>query len=365
MKREPIFTEVQLHDIICKRTNIPLLVIVSPNYEDRSLALVKSITKIKKANCHRQIYFMPICLKNHYFSDMLLDNYKKRNYEELIKLLHLKSDLEPHLQYPEGNNYNLLKKLLTDKISALCNENGIDVLIDISGLPRAIIFLFCCIIYNLIQNYKIKNLSISYTKPLKYSAVKYIQDIGILYGLFSGQPLHKNNFCDIHTIIFPSRTGQEAKLLLDDISQINCEQSHVIFFPIDGKNYLSSMDIMMANQKLFDQYRHRYYCSDFDALVDLHAYLYDEQQSLLALKDTTKFKKHKTKSMYLVAPFNSKIYLPAAFFELEAMRQECGDLIDIEICYSRSFQYTSQYSIGVGDTEIFNLNCNYDKNKSM
>lgn len=362
MKREPIFTEVQLSDIICKNTSIPLLVIVSPNYEDRSLALVKSITKIRKNQCHRQISFMPICLKNYYFSDMLLDNYKKSNYEKLMKLLHLKSDLYPHLQYPEGNNYNLLKQLLIDKISTLCNENGVDILIDISGLPRAIIFLFCCIINNIIPKYGIRNLSIAYTKPLKYSAVNYMQDIGILYGLFSGQTLHQLNFGDIHTIIFPSRTGQEAKLLLDDISQINCEQSHVIFFPIDGKNYLSSMDLMMANQRLFDQYKHRYYCSSFDALVDLHAYLYDEQQSLLALKGTTKRKKSKRKSMYLIAPFNSKIYLPTAFFELEAMRQECADVIDIEICYTRSFQYTSQYSIGVGDTEIFNLNCDYDKN---
>ena len=71
-----------------------------------------------------------------------------------------------------------------------------------------------------------------------------------------------------------------------------------------------------------------------------------------------------SKRLYLVAPFGSKIMLPVSYFTLMKLQEnDKSDLLDIEICHAQGFQYTSVYSIGVGETYTFSLKIDKWKQK--
>lgn len=369
MKIEPIFNEIDL-DSIFLDLDTPLLAILSPNYEERSIFLSRKIKKYNTSKIKRQVNYCIFCLKNDKNNDSILESLKSKYINELCSNLKIENDQCNWLQYPDGFTTNTLKTLIYDCIETLSYGNEpIDLLLDVSSIPRSLIFYICELLnaYIKFNQSKIRKIIFVYTTPRTYSSVHYAQDIGLLYGFFSGKSLRTNRIEEIHSIVFPSRTGHEGKLLLDDLRQISCgEQSHTIYFPIDCEEYNQSLELMRANQTLLgkESYSQRYYCSTIDALYDLHKFLFDEYKKIeiqrkKVLDDKTK------RSLYLVAPFGSKIFLPTAYFELQEMKKALQNKIEIEICHAQGFQYTSVYSLGIGHISAYEMVIKDGESKNM
>ena len=124
-------------------------------------------------------------------------------------------------------------------------------------------------------------------------------------------------------------------------------------------NFSASLDIMQANQSLIDResYLNYFYCTLDDAIKSLDELF---RKEYVKIKHIAELRKENSDSIvhqvYLVAPFGAKVFLPVAYFELLTLRSVDPDVIGIEIANVKGFQYTSSYSLGIGDITCFELN---------
>lgn len=355
-----MFKETKIEKILSNNKKEPLVVILCPNYEERSIHLSEKLKELLKKSS-RPISYEVFCLRNRHNNNMLLEELKNKYFNQLKESLNLNGNECSHwIQYPNGFSPNELKSILKDRIE-LYEDLTVDFLVDVSAMPKSMIFSLCDIFQDFIEEYKgrINKIMFAYVTPEKYSSVSYAQDMGILNGFFSGRTLRsKRREAAVHAIVFPSRSGHEGKLLLDDLSLMPYEQHHTVFFPIDTKDFLHSLELMRANQTLLDgdEYSHQFYCSFGDAIIALHEYLENEAQEIAYMIQNGKI----DKQLYLVAPFGAKIFLPISYFELQRMKHKKGisDVVEIEICHTRGFQYTSVYSLGISSMNIFEMEVN-------
>lgn len=352
-----MFKEVTIEKILSDDRKEPLIVILCPNYEERSVYLSERIKGLSD-KINRPVSYEVFCLRNKYNNNMLLEGLKNRYFHLLNNNLNLIEDECEHwISYPDNFSPKELRSILKERIDSYKNET-IDILADVSTMPKTVIFSLCEVFQDFIKEYKTKinNIMFAYTTPEKYSSVSYAQDMGILNGFFSGRTLRtKRRESAVHAIVFPSRSGHEGKLLLDDLNLLPYEQHHTVFFPIDTKNYLHSLELMRANQTLLDEdeYSHQFYCSYGDAIIALHEYLETETREIGNKVQNGELDKH----LYLVAPFGAKIFLPISYFELQHIKhkKEISDSVEIEICHTKGFQYTSVYSLGSSSINIFQM----------
>lgn len=340
----------------------PLIVVSFPNYEDRTCAVINKIQELCKAQQVRpNISFLMFCLKNKSNNNMLLEDLKERNVELVKKCLGDISADEFWLEYPSNFSPNALKmpiQRILEKECSIFKQNA-DILFDISTIPKSILFYLCENIKEFIRGQIIGHIYFAYCLPEKYSEVPYAQDIGLLKGLFSGEALHFSPSQSIQTILFPSRTGHEGKLLCDSLDSISRNTSYSIYFPIHKDNFIDSLDIMQANQSLIDResYLNYFYCTLDDAIKSLDELF---QKEFVKIQHIVELGEESVNSLvpqvYLVAPFGAKIFLPVAYFELLNLRSVDPEVITIEIANVKGFQYTSSYSLGIGDLTCLELN---------
>ena len=271
----------------------------------------------------------------------------------MCESLDISSEKIHWFSYPKDISVETIINFLRASIEKNRISIGLDIFIDVSTMPRGIIFSICEFLYSsIVRNSQNKcKLFFSYVTPKQYSKVNYAQDIGVITSYFSGAVLKTEQKDNVNVVIFPGRSGHESKLLVDNLSQIYSEQRRIVFFPIDTEQYLQSLGIMRANQILLahENNLHYYYCSVGDAAIGLHSYLKKQVDRLKVIKKTyTDLKKQ----YYLIAPFGSKIFIAISYFELQTMKDRLPNYIDIEICHVKGFQYTSVYSIGVGTLSV-------------
>lgn len=349
----------------------PLIVVMFPNYEDRTKALTEKIQLHRKAaRCRQDITFLMFCLKNACNNNMLLEDLKERNIEKIKECL---GDADIHefwLEYPSNFSPNALKMpvqhLLEEKHT--CSQKA-DILFDVSTIPKSVLFHLCEDVKEFIREQILENIFFAYYLPKTYSRTSYAQDIGLLKGLLSGEALHFLPSQSIQTILFPSRSGHEGKLLCDNLDSISRNTSYSIYFPIHKDNFMDSLDIMQANQSLIDResYINYFYCTLDDAIKSLDGLFQKEFVKIQHLVDLRRksIKNGEVKEedadslvpqVYLVAPFGSKVFLPVAYFELLNLRSVDPEVVTVEIANVKGFQYTSSYSLGTGKCTCFELN---------
>ncbi|WP_036945735.1 hypothetical protein, partial [Pseudobacteroides cellulosolvens] len=345
--------EIGLIQLIEEASRIPLVVVICPNYEERSIHFIKEIvSNSDKAT----IYPVVLYLQNRNNNNELLDGLKDRYYNELRQDIHI-DNIYIKIDFPDNYSATAIEAKLKKRLKTYFNNvKKFNVLIDITSMPGQLIFTLCDIHRKLIEEntFGINKVLFSYVSPNSHSTVQYAQDVGMLYSFFSEQPLEINEDRSVCSIIFPSRSGHEGKLLLDYLNSRLIEHRTNIFFSIDSNDYLDSLEIMRANQTLLNSHESeiKYYCSLMDGI-----------RRLLTQIDVeiAKLKKHAyTKGqLYLVAPFSPKIILPVAYYALkriERLSKELGIDVEIEICHTKGFQYTSVYSLGIGNLSIYEVN---------
>lgn len=357
-KNESLFIIEDLKTIVERNSNNFFVTLGCPNYEERSIKCLTRIDEYAKEQKNAPLMKYEILfLKNRKNNNLVLEELKsqnnnklKQNFKELINSTWHKID------YPNNLNLRGLITKLSRKLKKYSKERKINLHIDISTMPRGIVFGLCEAVSLWIEddNIHLDNVYFSYVSPDRFSQLPYAQEVGLLRGFFTGEPIKVDGQQDIRTAVFPSITGHESKLLLDELNQIAQEQKNAIFLQIDANDFLTSMEIMRANQILMEQggSTQYYYCSIYDAIKELMEYFYKEEE------ERSKFSPD-SKRLYLVAPFGSSIMLPVSYFTLKKIQKEDKfDLLDIEICHAQGFQYTSVYSIGIGATCTFSLNIN-------
>lgn len=350
-----MFIDVKVEQILEQNIEIPLLVLVSPNYEERSCALAEKIEK-EAGKSERKVLFELISFRNSKNNDMLLEGLKNKYCKRVCDALQLDVSTAIHwFAFPEDFSVKRMNAYLNNIITENIENDKIDILIDVSSIPRSVVFVICEAIWKIIheKTARIRKVYFAYTSPKYYSEVRYAQDIGMLYGYFSGMPLNENSHKTVNSIIFPSRSGHEGKLLCDNLSQICSDQRQIVFFPIEKDDYLQSLSLMRANQTLLshEDYFHLYYCSICDAAIGLNTYLMRQKDSLVKVIENNR-EVDIGKQFYLAGTFGAKIFIAISYFELMLMKASLPNLVDIEMCYAKGFQYTSTYSRGIGSISI-------------
>jgi hypothetical protein len=355
MTKKQIVNYIDIETIL--RGTEPLIVILFPNYEDRTCVVVDKILSLyNEPYSQREISFMMFCLKNKSNNNMLLEDLKERNINSIKRSVGDNVSInECWLEYPSNFSPNALKMPIQKKLE----EKTSDILFDISTIPKSILFRLCEDIKEFIRGEIIGGIYFAYSLPEKYSDVAYAQDIGLLKGLFSGEALHFSSNQAIHTILFPSRTGHEGKLLCDSLDSISRNTDYSIYFPVHKDDFIASLDVMQANQSLIDRetYLNYYYCTLDDAIKSLDELFQKEYTKIKHIVELAKTTDEElAPQVYLVAPFGAKAFLPVAYFELLNLQSVSPEVITIEIANVKGFQYTSLYSLGIGDLTCFELN---------
>lgn len=345
-----ILNEVQLEQI--RNAGLPAVMFLCPNYEERSTSFA---TRWFERDCKSKIYPEIFFLQNAIQNSAVLDALKYENFNKIQKLFPLTDNNYHHINFPDNFSSAELNSVVQLRIeNCLKMESKLNIILDISAMPRPIVLELCRIIDNLmnelIMKEKIDRVFFVYVSPQKYSTITFPQEIGLPYGFFSGEPLFKNKCPIVHSIIFPGREGYESSLVLDSLSSSSVEHHSEVYFEIYTKDYRESLRFMRANISIISSHicSEEYYCSLADGIRVLSERLDAEFIPLYhnGTQDT---------KLFLIAPLNSKIMLPAAFFLLKKMKRNFPG-IKVDISIMRKFQYVSSYSLGVGTAEYYELN---------
>lgn len=330
----------------------PAIVFLCPNYEDRSIDFAKKITE---NDINIRIYPEILFLQNAIENSAVLDAFKYENLKKTQELFQLTDSSYHRINFPDNFSSTELNYVVRIRLEHCFKfETKINIILDISAMPRPIVLELCNIINDLkndiIMKDKIDRVFFVYVSPKEYSQIKFPQEVGLPYGFFSGEPLYKNKSPIVHSIIFPGREGYESSLVLDSLSSGSVEHHAEVYFEIFTKDYLKSLSLMRANINIISSHicSEEYYCSLADGIRVLSERLDAELIPLYhnGVQDT---------KLFVIAPFNSKIMLPAAFFLLKKMKRNFPT-IKVDISIMRTFQYISAYSLGVGKCEYYELN---------
>ena len=355
---ERVIDYAEIDSILQEKTKVPLVILLCPNYEDRSQAIVNKISTLSESiTC--PISYSIVCFKNTKNNDLILEDLIESNINKVLSVINFSYDDICWLNYPDDFFFFFLADVINRYIdNSSVDDTPGDFLFDISTMPRSIIFHLCEHIQRIVKDNGIGKVYFAYAEPKTYSMVHYAQDIGLLKGMFCGGPLKLDPNREIHASIFPGRTGHEGKLFCDILDNYNRSISYTIYFPIHINEFNSSLDIMRANQTLLDRdaYNLVFYCSLQDVIKEVDDCFRNESIHIkkINMMDESGGRSHR-KHTFLVANFGAKIFVPVAYFELKRIKEIDPDNIEIDICHMKGFQYTSLYSIGIGEMTCIEL----------
>ena len=343
---EEILTIVQEH---------PTVLILCPNYEDRSVAFPNLIRDNLFTSENSHIYPEIFYMQNETENSAILDALKYQRFTELQSSFHLEENCYHRINFPDNFSSSELRTAIASSLEHYMQScESFHIIIDISAMPRSIILEFCSAIATLKETAEfqcaVDRVFFVYVSPESYSGVNFSQDIGLPYGFFSGEPLYKNACPLVHSIIFPGREGHESTLVLNSLTAGCIEHHSTVYFMIESLQYLESLRFMRANMSILNSHNstEEYYCSLSDGIRTLSE-RFDAEMVALRRNGLSE------SSLYVIAPLYSKIMLPAAYFLLMKMKR-IFPKVDVEISIMKGFQYVSSYSLGAGDTHVYELN---------
>jgi hypothetical protein len=313
------------------------LVISSINYEERSLTFLDKFLN-NRPSAQFKILILRSLQDNIYILENVKDDNIKRAEEKFSRIQYNK-DWKETINYPVGFSEETLKKSLEMFFENDCFN---DVVLDITVIPRTVLFSIIKMFYELqIQN-KIKTLYLVYTAPCKYSEYPY--EIGTLETYSLRFPLYKllDNIKSIKLLVVPSIYGIETKILIEELKKIpvKVEDFHLIipFYNHDtfaSKEILRNISNMIAYIKsVSDNFHYRF--------------TFSFQHTMETILEVSNNSKISTDEAYLIAPFNAKPITISAFYACICLRKKGMSRTDV--LRLSSFQYSSFYSIGIGDT---------------
>lgn len=330
-----------------------LLIIASPNYEERSLGLLERFLNegIKKGEINPEnVLFRLFTLHSkHHSVDMLL-KLRQQNIDRTAQLLKKLDCCRENIEYPDNFDPAVIKSFINDWINE-CTSLPVSIIFDMSCMPRKMLLVITEVIDTLrkVPKCGIQEVYAAYTSAVQYPVPKYPQEIGTINGYFRSRPIQdvisKKNISYVVALISPSIQGFEGKLLLDELSNIDGPRFVLVFL----RNYdlLTSLTTIRANISLLDSID-----------VDVEPF-FSFSNSFKELEEIGAREIEKcclnSHALFLTAPFGPKPLVLAAYFLCKEAEKK-GALA--EIAFISGFQYSSVYSLGKGETTVFKFPSN-------
>ena len=343
----PTFTPVEVDALVARRSERPAVVIATPNYEERSIGFLRDfLGRCGSASVDPSRVFVTLLWPHGNAKVDLLEQLKALYMDNLSKLLDAFENETITFSYPTDFNERIVVDVLSRSATRFQDE-PVDIVVDISCMPRRVLVALCCAIAEIIERDEKRRISVlfCYTSPQRYPAPRYAQNVGGVYGYFSGRPIHASTAKHVSTLVFPSLQGYEAHVLFDEVRS-HVSSSITVFVAVGGHDYHVSLAMMRANQFIMErkEVQFIYYFSVLDGIQKLAAKISEESRRLASERSAA----------VLVAPFGPKIYTLSAFFQLNAERAR-GAGCDFDIAHVSGFQYLSVYSLGVGRSLLFQV----------
>lgn len=343
-----MFLEITKEKLISSLTEnkVKTLLIASPNYEQRSLALpIFILDSISSKQIDAEnIVFRFITLQSHYQAVGILDELKRFNIEKTKGDFASFNSHWKAISYPDAYDQGTIDDLLKEWIQQL-DSTSANIVVDISALPRSVIIDLSRAMDELParQKDKVQSIFVTYTSAETYPSLRYPQDIGLIRTHFAKRPLQemiRGRFQRVEATIFPGIQGFEAKLLIDELHDTEGSR-HILVFA-SGRDFMTSMIIMRANQLALQQAKAiEYFFSIPDGVKKMKKSVSSQLQ--MAGPGT----------LFLIAPFGPKPFAWVAYSLRKEIKESGG--YDAEIALLSGFQYTSVYSLGTGHMSVFKL----------
>ena len=329
-----------------KQSYNPILVILNLNYEDRTLAcLQKLISNIQK----RQIIFIIIELRTSWHVDILEERIElnRKIAKEIFDQYKIDNWNIWNIEYPL-KDLGIIQTLLESSLRFI--PSPIDLLLDISCMPRELILAILDNVIKINKSYKIFNSILAiYVWAKRYPCISYPQAIGLPRGYINrgidlGDILRQRKVENIILVIFPGSQGFEGKQVYDAFAEFRGER-YVLFF-VNRNDPWSSLPTHWANQSLVQASQRD------DTFIE---YYFTISDGMRHLKNILQKAKEKSEGFF-IAPFGPKPLTIGSFLIIREFLNLKKETSIADIILLSSFQYTSTYSIGVSETSIFEIN---------
>lgn len=336
------FCEIASEDILSLLRKPNTLVLCSVNFEERSLKWLSTLPKGP-----HQARFKILMLKSTNVG-LLEWNRDSHVLETEKKLKELDIAFQRiRVEYPKGFDRELMKR----SVLSMCKEVGttseLNIVFEITGLPRIVIFCILQAIYELQRSEKLPvKLYVVYTAALIYPFA-YPHEVGTLVAYHLNAPLHEFVQRDSHIrlLVVPSIYGFEARSLIEGLSELNARavESHLLV-PLYKHDILTSINVLKINPELISLMRSAYGSQ-------LH-FAFSPTDAMQRLLDISNWQT--CDAICLIAPFNIKPLAVSAFYACLRL-SERG--IPADIIRMSAVQYSSMYSIGSGKTFFWAVKC--------
>jgi hypothetical protein len=320
-------------------------VISSINYEERTLKWLTSLP-----NDTIQAVFKILVLRSLYNQVGLLENIKNTQIELAKKKfdsINVSYDLIG-IHYPSGFDREVIKQVIRSLCQEVCSGPESNIILDITGLPRAIIFCILRAIYELQKQKTLSpHLYIIYTTALQYPRVEYPHEVGTLVTYFSNKYLYEflQNGDNLNLLLIPSIYGFETRLLLEGLKKIDFGVVDFHFLvPFYKHDILTGVTVLRMNPGILPYIR-----STYGAQLHFPFSLQNAMEMVLDLSDW-----EVSDSKCLIAPFNIKPLAVSAFYACMHLLEK--GMKHADLLRMSTVQYSSLYSIGAGETNCFKVN---------
>ena len=340
--------------------NGPALYICAPNFEYRSVvATTKSLAQIKENLGDRTFRDrIPECI----ILTLQASNVRvppledlKRSFKDVVDLqASLLFERTPtYIQLPYPDQPHLTKNHIDTKIRGLLKKLverrkiPVQLILDISALPRLILLYFCEAIRSWRDNHLISDVIILYTFAENYASNRYPAQVGEFQVLETQVPLTQwlnvdGSGTTARAVVFLGRQGFDAISLLDAVQQF--EKIDLLGF-LNRDSPSNSFEIYRANAPILERSKENHRLHYFLTVEQGHSLL----GQILLSSDSRDF------TSTVIAPFNAKPFLLSSFLLASTLRK-VNPNNRVAIATLPAHHYGSVYSLGAGITEAYTFN---------
>lgn len=353
MIKNVTFDAVTPQDVVSLLKKSNTLVVSSINYEQRTLKWISTLP-----GDSLEAKFKILVLRSMYNNIGLLEYIKNRNIEQAKKRLeNLKVSYElVRITYPAGFDRDVMKQTIRSMYQEVGGDSELNIILEITGLPRAIIFCILHAIYELQQQRKLPlYLYIIYTTAQEYPHIEYPHEVGTLVTYFSNKCFHDflRNGDNLNLLVIPGIYGFETCLLIEELKKIDLPKVNFHFLvPLYQHDMLASMKVLRMNPSVL---RARAY----NAKLHFSFSLQDAMKMVLDLTDWEVEEDAKC----LIAPFNVKPLAVSAFYAYIRLLEK--GMRNVDILRMSGLQYGSLYSLGAGEINYWKVNINESEDKNL
>jgi hypothetical protein len=327
------------------------LVILSVNYEERTLGWLNSLPNNGDFRANFKIFVLRGSERVG-----LLENIKDKNIEKAKKRL---EDLRVHYEletcnYPSGDGVESVKHNTRLFCLEVCRNTETDtepnIIFDISGLPRRMIFSILDAIYELQKDKRLPpHLYIIYTTPSSYSQP---HETGTLRTYFTNKNLNEllRRSKYLNLLLVPSSHGHETVLILEELKKIDVHIKNLHFIaPYYDVDPLINFMALLNNAEIMHNIR-----SYYNTQIHFPFSIVNAMEMIFEL--SADWEGENTTS--LMALFNIKPLAVSVYYSIKSLLEK--GISNVDALGLSTERYSSLYSIGVKDKLFFKVNIQWE-----